>query len=226
MELIAFPRQSAANHEGPLTTPERSWLRTLEATIETNLKGAFYEVGIALKRIRDNRLYRDSLGSFDEYCRVRWDLSRRHADRLILSSEVVDNLKTLDGSAKLATLLKTETHGSRIPFNERQVRPLTKLSAAFQKEAWQAAVNSASGGRVTAKHVNKAVADIMDWQVKPVVEKTKEQIKTDPRVTLEFKAAFEALLNIIQKERENRWREMSWKAALKHVESLITIIRL
>jgi len=213
MGLIAFPRKSAQNHEGPMTSPELSWLRTLEDKIEKNMKG-FYELGSALAKIRENRLYRDEYRTFEEYCRTRWDFTRRHADNLIGSYKVIDNLN--------------ENRGSQIPSptNERQTRPLRRLSAPLQKEAWQNAVKAAPDGEVTAKHVKAAVAEILDWKVRVHVKRTSEEIKTEPRVTLEFKAVYERLLQIIQDARQDKWKNLSKSAVLKHVQSLETIVRL
>jgi len=230
MELIAFPRKSAANHEGPLTSPEKSWLRTLEDKIEKNLKG-FYELGNALAKIRDNRLYRGEYRTFEQYCRVRWDFTRRHADHLIGSYKVIDNLNENSSSQKSLN----ETHGSRppnensssqiIPINEAQARPLTRLSKPLQIEAWQKAV-AAADGQVTAKHVKQAVAEIMDWEVRERVERIRADVEREPQVTLVFKEAYESLFNIIRYEQKSGWKNMSKAAALKHVQSLETIIRL
>src|SRR5258707_3805522 len=44
-----------------------------------------------------------------------------------------------------------------LPSNEAQTRPLTSLEPDQQVEAWQAAVASATTGKVTARHVEAAV---------------------------------------------------------------------
>jgi hypothetical protein len=53
-------------------------LSELETTIERGLK-TFVEVGNALAEIRDSRLYRESYATFEDYCRERWGMSKRHA---------------------------------------------------------------------------------------------------------------------------------------------------
>ena len=85
--------------------------------------GAFYEIGCALLKIRDSRLYRDTHGTFEEYCRDRWDMGRDYADRIISSSNIV-------------ALLNAD-NCQQIPTNEAQARPLTKLEPEQQKEAWE-----------------------------------------------------------------------------------------
>jgi len=44
--------------------------------------------------IRDKGHYRDVLGyqTFEEYCRVKWDMSRFYAYRLIDSAMVIENV--------------------------------------------------------------------------------------------------------------------------------------
>jgi len=87
--------------------------------------------------IRDKSLYRDVLGyqTFEEYCRVKWDLSRPRAYQLIEAVEIKSNLSTT------------------VDIPERQLRPLARLDPEKQKEAWQKAVETAPEGKVTADHV-------------------------------------------------------------------------
>ena len=55
-------------------------LTECEAVIERGLR-TFVEVGEALLRIRDERLYRETHGTFEDYCRERWAMRREVADR-------------------------------------------------------------------------------------------------------------------------------------------------
>jgi hypothetical protein len=68
------------------------------------------EVGEALLTIRDNRLYRASHATFEEYCDQRWGFNRDIADRTIRSAEVAGILRPT----------------GRIP-NEAQARELAPL---------------------------------------------------------------------------------------------------
>ena len=114
-------------------------LEELEAIIGRGLQ-SFVEVGNALLEIRDSRLYRDTHPTFEAYCKERWGMSRFYAHRLIDGAKVVEMLPV----------------GNR-PSREYQVRPLTKLPPEQQAEAWEAAVDTAPGGKVTAKHVAEVV---------------------------------------------------------------------
>lgn len=117
-------------------------LPACEAVIERGLH-TFVEVGNALMSIRDRRLYKESgFKSFEIYCRERWGMSRPRAHQLVGAAEVMTNLSTIV---------------DRTPATESQARPLTKLPLEQQAEAWQEAIDTAPGGKVTAKHVAEVV---------------------------------------------------------------------
>ena len=56
-----------------LTLLETGMLTDCEEVIEQGME-TFFEVGDALLKIRDCRLYRESHATFDEYCRDRWGI--------------------------------------------------------------------------------------------------------------------------------------------------------
>lgn len=93
-----------------MTPPEYERLERLESVVDTGLK-TFHEVGAALLEIRDSRLYRESHTTFELYCRERWDMTGRHANRLIKAAAVAEQLGPI----------------GPVPENEGQVRALTKI---------------------------------------------------------------------------------------------------
>lgn len=93
-----------------LAAPEQAELQALEQVVSSGL-AKFIEVGNALARIREARLYRASHATFEEYCRERWHLDKRYANRIIQASEVAANLGPI----------------GPVPTNEAQVRPLASL---------------------------------------------------------------------------------------------------
>lgn len=124
-----------------LTQPEQIELANLEAQVQRGIK-AFWEMGEALRQIRDKRLYRQNYSSFEKYCPARWQISWRSAYQLIEAAVLMENLR----------------HGAGIetlPANERQARPLTALPAEKQRQAWVKAVTTAPSGRITYHHVVK-----------------------------------------------------------------------
>ena len=75
--------------------PDRRRLTELEGVIERG-RQTFVEVGQALAEIRDQRLYRDTHGTFEDYCRERWSMDRRNANRHIEAAAVVGRLGSND----------------------------------------------------------------------------------------------------------------------------------
>jgi len=115
-------------------------LASLEHTIKSGLD-TFQEVGDALLKIRDGKLYRESHETFEAYCGVRWNMSARHCNRLIGAAVVAENLGPIG------------------PVTESQARPLLSLPQEEQKPAWDEAKASAEadGKPVTGRHVQQAV---------------------------------------------------------------------
>lgn len=77
-----------------LTAMERSALTHAEAEIENGLQ-SFIEVGEALAKVRDERLYREDFASFEAYCRERWGLSRSLAYDTIAAAETVVQMSAI-----------------------------------------------------------------------------------------------------------------------------------
>jgi hypothetical protein len=127
-----------------LTATEAGELAECEAIVERGLE-TFIEVGTALLKIRDGRLYRQTFGTFEDYCRVRWGMSRQRAGQLIDAASVAVNVNNCCQA---------------IPANEAQARPLARLEPEQQREAWQHAVESAPNGKPTARQVEEAAESV------------------------------------------------------------------
>ena len=127
-----------------LSLSEKSLLKECEEVIKRGIE-VFVETGTALLTIRDQRLYRETHKTFDEYCREKWGWARRYADRLIGSAEVVKNLSPI---------------GLTLPTTETQARPLVGLPPETQREVWQEVLASAPDGRITAQKVIEAARHI------------------------------------------------------------------
>lgn len=112
-------------------------LAEAEAIIERGL-GTFMDVGNALARVRDERLYRGTHGNFEDYCRARWAMSRKRAYDLMSAAETVEALSPI---------------GDILPTTESQARELTGLPPAVAAEVMQAAAES---GKVTAATIRDA----------------------------------------------------------------------
>lgn len=123
--------------------------RTLAEQEEVVRRGftTFVEVGLALTVIRDGRLYREEFSSFEKYMAKRWRMSRPRAYELMAAANVVVELvKSTAGEA-------TE----RVTPNARQARELGRLPEGERATAWQAVVEAAGEGKVTAADVRAEV---------------------------------------------------------------------
>jgi hypothetical protein len=194
---------------------DKADLERLEGVIQKNI-GAFYDTGRALMEIRDRELYKIKNGgeyqTFETYCKAVWDMDKRHAYRLMDSSEVVDNLKS-------------DPMG-HFPENERQARPLACLDLEQQEVAWQKAVATAPGGKVTAAHVSKVVneltGNIAEQKEKTIIKKAVKVEQIDP----EFNAAWELLFTAVKNLKALKWKAMSRENALRQIQILIDVIEI
>jgi hypothetical protein len=133
-----------------LSTTERGALRDCEAVIERGVK-TFVEVGQALLRIRDERLYRVDYKTFEEYCRDRWGWNRRYANRQIEAAGVVENLTPMGVTPEILGPM------GPIPQNERQARELAPLPPDGQRAVWNQAVANGGGRLPSAKVLGEMV---------------------------------------------------------------------
>jgi len=179
-----------------LTLEQRAELQRCERVIQSGLE-TFELVGNALLSVRDSKLYRETHGTFEDYCREKWAIERAHAHRLIGAAKVVANLSPTGDTPK----------------TERQARPLTKLEPEQQKEAWTAAVE-ASGGQPTAKHVEAAVEQIQQRESEPEKEEPKPKVpRYVPADGLQY--AELAILNLEKIQANDTQREAAFARVTK-----------
>jgi hypothetical protein len=164
-------------------------LAQLEAVIK-NYRQDFYSVGKALKEIRDGRHYhRLSFKSFESYVRIRWDMGRSHAYRLIEAFCVIDNLSPI---------------GELLPKNEAQARALTKLDAFSQRRLWREFLKT--GKALSALNIKKFVsAHLGEQNTKAAFI---EVISND------YQQAVREMLSQISLAQNNGWKSTSQKTAL------------
>lgn len=122
-------------------------LAELEETIGRGLE-TFVEVGEALREIRDAGLYKETHGTFEDYCEQRWSMSRPRAYQLMEATSVTQILST--------------TVDTPLP-NERQARELLPLKNDEAKvvEVWRD-LQEEHGGKLTAKLVKESVEHVLD----------------------------------------------------------------
>ena len=117
-------------------------LAECEETIARGVRG-YVEAGEALRTIRDERLYRETHGTFEDYCRERWGWTDAQSNRLILASGVTHQLVSL---------------GSPAPANEAQARELVGLPAEDAAHIMRTAAET--GQTVTARIIRETRVQI------------------------------------------------------------------
>jgi hypothetical protein len=141
--------------ENNLTMNEKDEFSSLEGIIGREM-GSFMAVGNSLLTIRDRRLYREGYKNFKEYCDQKWQMGRQYASRLITGSQIVANLSPRGDLCTPCEIM---------PINEAQVRPLTILEPAQQREVWEEAVKTYvvdhPGKAPTYSHVKAAVKEYL-----------------------------------------------------------------
>jgi N6-adenosine-specific RNA methylase IME4 len=115
----------------------------------------------ALREIREKRLYLETHFTWEAYCEEKHGLSKRHADRLIAAIPSVENLGPI--GPKFST--------------ESQIREVVSLPPARQREVWQAAVETAPEGKITASHI-RSVVDNLTRGEQQVIKNLATEIRT------------------------------------------------
>jgi len=119
-----------------LTPQESKDAKKFERIVESGQLG-YVETGLALKEIRDRRLYP---GQFRDYVITRFDMKYHDGCRMIRAAEVAKNLKDA---------------GLRVPRNEAQAHALHGLTADEQCEVWTKVLSE--NERPTAKMIEEII---------------------------------------------------------------------
>ena len=127
---------------------------------------AFYISGMALAQLKEERLYRNTHLSFDEFCQDVFGYGSDYAYLKIAAAKVYQNL-----------LDYPPTNGRQpiLPTRQRQLRPIVKakLEADAQVEVWHNAIALADGkipsSSIVAQAVNLYLAED-DTQFNPFTE--------------------------------------------------------
>jgi len=194
----------------PLSVREKKRKTELEKIITCNFQ-AFVEVGLALREIRDTRLYRITHNAFDDYFKDRWGMHVRRAYQLIDAAIVVENVNNC-------------TEIEWIPQNEAQARPLVGLEPAEQARLWQKAIETAPDGKITAAHVKKTVKNLTGEKVAKTITKNRKNIKASSLINPEFSKAFDVFLAQIQIEIDNGWKTTDRNTVARHLRALLVAV--
>jgi len=214
-----------------MSKEETARLDELEAVIKQDLKG-FIRVGMALKEIRESRLYKGKYAAWPDYLKSEWDISKSYANYQIESSDVVMNLQEnghncghfeTDKPQKNAIM---EALFDDIPFprNEAQARPLALLAPVQQVSAWEQVLRR-TGGRVTAAAVTKVVQEILEGRLFEEKNLLKKDIAKEVSVPDDFSEQFTLLIEIMDLHRKAKWKGFNRKKAIEFVHAVEAYIK-
>lgn len=124
-----------------LSVEEKEELAQLEKRIGDGIR-YFIDTGLALKKIRDSRLYRENFDTFEEYCQNKWQMGASNGHYLIASASVASNLE-----------------GEK-PLKASHAHVLGKLPEDTRQEAWEEVLRRSelqNEGKITADLVEEIV---------------------------------------------------------------------
>ena len=125
--------------------------------LEIKIDRAISESWLALKQLRDRRLYRSTHKTFEEYALERFGYNRAHAYRLISAAVVLENLSLTQIEDDLSPNWR-----QKLPISESQCRELAKLPSKQQPFAWDQVLEVSNGKAPTAKAVRSVVEQIKE----------------------------------------------------------------
>jgi hypothetical protein len=200
----------------PLSASESKRRGELEGLITRNFK-AFYDVGCALREIQQRLLYRATHKTFADYCKELWDMARRTAYGYIEAADVVDNVRNCAQIENVANC----HHIKLLPNNECQARALSKFDPDQQRTVWTEAVKTAPDGKITAAHIKKTARQLHLEKVRDTVEKAKRQANQAPRISEDFRKAFNDFLDAVNIERANEYKHTDRDEVIRHVRMIL-----
>lgn len=154
----------------------------------------------------------------DLYEREGWSALGYKSWNECVSKEFNRDKSTMYKELKAAQTERTlkVAHAPHIP--TRQLLSISRVdSPDQQKEAWTKAVETAPEGKVTARHVEKVVTEIVKHPKDP-------NIDAPEIISEKFMSAFENFLSAVKNEKALKWKTTSKKDALKYVEILKDVI--
>ena len=173
--------------EGRLTVSEKAERRKLEGVIQ-NWLDSYADVGRALTRIRDAKLYRDQWKTFEAYVEDQFGFSRPRAYQLIDAVKQVNRVETL------STIV--DKNAEEVLPNESAARALSKVDDEEIQEVLDVVVEDcqATGKPVTGKSIKDAAAKVADKKKDKPEPTLKEQISSLRSVALQhYRAAMRAV---------------------------------
>lgn len=157
---IINPADATTSTIEPISTLEAEMLTHYETIIEQG-EQTIIEVGKALSAINRGRLYRAEYGSFEEYCRAKWEFGRKRGYELMRAGQMAEEVSAAGLHLDRPT--------------ERQLRAAAKLNSTKERvQAFQRAKEIAGKKKVSSRHIEEAVNEILGVAKPPIIDVTPE----------------------------------------------------
>jgi hypothetical protein len=145
-----------------LSLGETTRLQDCCVKVETHCN-SFHDAGLALKEIRDDKLYRDGYASFEEFTKHQFGFGKSYASMLISAA---DTMTMLSGECQY------------LPVHEKICRSLNRVPDPPKRiTLWKRVSEKAakSGGVVTQDLIDEAVAKVVEPKPKKKRAKPKKK---------------------------------------------------
>jgi hypothetical protein len=137
----------------------------------------FIYVGEALRKLRDEELYKARYKTFEELCKVEFDYSKTHSYRLIEAAVVVADLNKV-----VNNLSPIGDKSSTIELKESHARALVECADDAESRAKVIEELEKDGKPITAKSIKEKADEILPPKLTPTPkQKIEDPPKTDKR---------------------------------------------
>ena len=178
-----------------MTSEEKDRLVDLEITIEKGFK-SFHDVGDALEEVKNSKLYRGEFETFDEYCRVKWNMGVGYAYKIISSNKTFRQLSKGCPGIDLADVNESIARTMiKLPTAKKMRTALEKARKVGEKE---------NGGKMTAKIMQDVVSKMITPKEESEVDENADP--TDGEIIVfieEIKANFDLHIKQIEENFEH-----------------------
>jgi len=167
----------------------------------TSYRARYFEIGLKLRKINDQKLYLLMAKSFEEFCRQQLGMTRVHAYRYMSAASVVQNLEPIGYK----------------PLNESQARPLGHLSVQKQRLAFQFGLDLAQ-----AENRKITTSDI----IKGINHLSKQASQNETLVmSQQMKRACDTFSKVLKKAKEDKFQTSSKMAIINQLQVWLRSIR-
>lgn len=184
--------------EKPLDDEERQTFVACKLTIEKGMQ-TFLDVGSALKIIREQKLYRETHSTFENFMQEEFGLPRRRAYQLMEAAEVVEQIRRIElpvspsepGSESVDTNdtgAPNERESPGMDLNESQARAMSGLSDSELGDVWPQVqqVWGDTKKRVPAKKIKEMAEEVKEKPTRTSAGKKKPKGEPENQADAEW----------------------------------------